>query len=146
MSTITKDPTGFTTSFSDYYNDDRDTEFFFHKIELADKMIINVQTNGIMDTTFELPISSRMAITHDAMISPEIGDAGIEPRLIVGNHSNLKIQIVATQIGKVIATSRNPKDTILSIGSRWFGRGDETNNEDFDRLMFILGNVKRLLG
>ncbi|KAK6455469.1 proteasome chaperone 3/4 [Scheffersomyces xylosifermentans] len=142
---IEQDPSGFSKAFTTYYKEDKETEIFFHKIELEDKIIFNVQFNGVMDTTFDIPISSRASINHSAAISHSEDDSGVEPVLLVGNHGNLKISIVATQIGKLIAASQSPKNTILSIGSKWFGKGDETNEDDFDKLMFILDNARKLL-
>ncbi|KAK6463989.1 proteasome chaperone 3/4 [Scheffersomyces coipomensis] len=145
MSTIKEDPTGFTRSFETHYKDDNDTEIFFHKIELDNKIILNIQFNGVMDTTFELPLSSKATVNYLSSISNSEADIGIEPLLLVGNHANLKISIVASQIGKLIATSGHPKDCILSIGSKWFGKFDESNDDDFEKLMFILENTKKLI-
>lgn len=143
MDEIKTDPTGFSTALEVHY--DQDVDFFFHKIELADRIILNIQINGVMDTTFDIPISSRTTINQAISGTMNIEDAGVEPRLLVGNHANFKILIVASQIGKLIALGQTPKDTILSIGSKWFGRGDEVGDDDFDKLMFVLGNVKKIL-
>lgn len=126
------------------YGDDDETEFFFQKIELGNKIVLNVQINGAMDTTFDIPMSSRQAITLNNTLGNE-EDTGVEPIILVGDYQNLKIQVVASQIGKLVLQSQNPKNVILSIGSKWFGKGDTTNDDDFDKLMFILGNVKSLL-
>lgn len=121
-------------------------EFTFHKIELSDKIILNVHTNGIIDTTFDIPISSKAAIssTTNSIDSSEEG-LGVEPIILVGDSSNLKIQIIASQIGKLILLLANPKNLILSIGSRWFGKGDEVKDDDFEKLMFVLANIKEIL-
>lgn len=143
MNQIKKDPTGFSTALEVQY--DNDTEFFFHKIELVDRIVLNVQINGVMDSTFDIPVSSRTTINQGLSGTGEIEDAGVEPRLLVGNHANFKILIVASQIGKLIALGHNPKDAVLSIGSKWFGRGDEVREDDFDKLMFVLENLKKIL-
>ncbi|KAL6451019.1 hypothetical protein SBY92_001269 [Candida maltosa Xu316] len=67
-----------------------------------------------------------------------------EPVLIIGDYSNMKLSIVASQVSKILSLN-SPKPTILSIGSKWFGKGDEVNDDDFEKLMFILENVKKLL-
>ncbi|KAG2735597.1 hypothetical protein G9P44_001811 [Scheffersomyces stipitis] len=145
MTEIQKDSTGLSSAFSAYYKDDRSTEIFFQKIEYADRMVLNIQFNGVMDTAFEIPISSRATINYSAALSNSDSDLGVEPVLLVGNHANMKISIVAAQIGKLILASANPKSAILSIGSKWFGKGDETEDSDFEKLMFILENTKKLL-
>lgn len=117
-------------------------ELRFQKIEFANKIVLNILTNHIMDTTFDLPLSTQ------ATINPEIGDEdslGVEPIVLVGNPHNLKIQVVASQIAKVVAMLENPRNVILSIGSRWFGAADQTDDGDFDKMMFVLSNVKQLL-
>lgn len=67
-----------------------------------------------------------------------------EPQMIIGDYSNMKISIVASQIGK-LTSLHSPRELILSIASKWFGKGDEVCDDDFEKLTFILENVKRLL-
>ena len=88
-----------------------------------------------MDTTFELPVSTKSAITYASALEipmdqfddeheQEIREREVipEPILLIGDHSNMKLLIVA----KFKLISNNcPKPTILSIGSKWFGKGDE---------------------
>lgn len=112
--------------------------------ELEDKMILHIQIDGAMDSTFDILISTGNNIMLASGYSSE--DTLIEPKLIVGNHANFKIQIVAGQIAKYIMQAKNPKDTILTIGSKWFGKGDEAQPEDFDKLMFVLENLGILFG
>ncbi|CAI5757197.1 unnamed protein product [Candida verbasci] len=139
---IKKDPTGFSKSIIKKYDDN--TEFFFHKLEFLDKIILNIAINGVQDTTFEIPMTTKTTINYMSAIEQDFEDQSPEPRLIIGNHDNLKIHIVASQIGKLILQS-NPKDLIISIGSKWFGKGDDIESDDFDKLMFVLANVKTLL-
>lgn len=108
----------------------------------ADKYILNVLVDDVMDTTLDLPISSHGAINQQ-LHNEE--DLAIEPQLLVGDPANLKIQIVAAQIGKVIMTLAYPKNTVLTIGSRWFGSGTETREGDFEKLMVVLEAVKGVL-
>ena len=111
--------------------------------ELEDKVILHIRIDSTMDSTFEIPVS-----TSDTMrlASGTLGeDTLIEPKLIIGNHANFKIQIVTGQIAKLMLQSSNPKDTFLSIGSRWFGKGDEAESDDFDKLMFVVENLGILL-
>lgn len=111
-----------------------------HKIEIDNCIIVNVLINGVCDTTFELPLSSPQTIN---ILSHIEDDDIIEPRLIVGDASNIKIQLIAGQIGKIMLKSLDePKAIILSIGLRWFGR-DITDN-DFQQLMFILEGIAKL--
>lgn len=127
-----------------YPGDNEETEFVFHKIEFQDKIILNVQINGVMDSTFDIPISSSSSINVYSRIKN--GEtSGVEPVILIGDHNNLKIQVVASQIGELVLASANPKNLLLSIGSKWFGKGDEADDKDFDRLMFVLDNVKKIL-
>lgn len=134
----------FNKSITAIYSGDEESEFTFHKIELNDKIILNVQINGVMDTTFDIPISSKSSINAYSNLNNS-EDGGVEPVVLIGDHSNLKIQVVASQIGKLVLVSSNPKNLILSIGSKWFGKGNESDGNDFDKLMFVLDNVKALL-
>lgn len=105
-------------------------------------MILNVLTNDIMDTTLDIPLSTQATI-NDGLSDED--SLGVEPVVLVGNPHNLKIQVVAGQIGKVVRQLKNPRNVILSLGSRWFGSGDSTEDGDFEKLMFVLGNIKKLL-
>ncbi|RCK63960.1 hypothetical protein Cantr_10638 [Candida viswanathii] len=156
MSTeISQDPTGFSKSFRSTYQNDTEDEFFFHIINYANQQIINIAINGLLDTTFELPVSTKSTINYAS--SMEIQTDGYdeeeedrerevipEPVLLIGDHANMKLLIVASQVSKIVSVT-SPKPTILSIGSKWFGKGDEVHEDDFERLMFILENVKKLL-
>lgn len=152
MSDVTKDPSGFSSAFTARY--DEATELFFHKLELNDRIILNVHINGILDHTFDVPLSTRTTIsepiasgyTSDEDEELHVADNSVEPRLVIGNHANLKIAIVAGEIGKLVGKFLlNPKDMVLSIGSRWFGLGDVVAKDDFEKLMFVLSNLKRVL-
>ncbi|EGW32516.1 uncharacterized protein SPAPADRAFT_55948 [Spathaspora passalidarum NRRL Y-27907] len=143
--TITEDPTGFSKSFIAHFNDNDKTEFFFHKLTLADQQIINVQMDGVMDTTFDIPMTTQASINYASSMEIDGNTLGVpEPVLMIGDHANMKISIVASQIAKLIAL-RSPRHTCLSIGSRWFGTGDEVQDGDFEKLMFIIENIKKLL-
>lgn len=111
--------------------------------ELEDKIILHIQIDGAMDSTFEIPVSTSDTMRLASGTQGE--DTLIEPKLVIGNHANFKIQIVAGQIAKLMLQSNNPKDTFLSIGSRWFGKGDEAQLNDFDKLMFVVENLGILL-
>lgn len=152
-SEIIQDPTGFSKSFISSYQNDTNNEFFFHIINYSNQQIINISINGLLDTTFELPVSTKSTINY--ISSMEIQTDGYdddgrerevipEPVLLIGDHANMKLLIIASQVSKIISVT-SPKPTILSIGSKWFGKGDEVRDDDFDRLMFILENVKKLL-
>ncbi|CAH6719456.1 hypothetical protein CLIB1444_02S08966 [[Candida] jaroonii] len=125
------------------YPDGSGTEVQFHKIEVADTIILNILIDGIVDTTFELPLNSQQSINILSDISNlDEESLGIEPIILIGDYKNLKIQIVASQIGKLFLKKlKSPKNVILSIGSKWFGKGDESTDRDFDKLMFILENT-----
>lgn len=114
----------------------------FQKIEYANKLILNVLTNDVMDTTFDIPLSTHATINQGLTDEESIG---VEPVVLVGDPHNLKIQVVAGQIGKVVKLLRNPRNVILTVGSRWFGSGDSTGEGDFEKLMFVLGNIRTLL-
>lgn len=115
-------------------------ELRFQKIEFADKIILNVLVNDVIDTTFDIPLSTHAAIS----LTRDEDALGIEPVVLVGDPHNLKLQVVAAQIGKIVQLTE-PRNVILSIGSRWFGRGDKTEQDDFEKLMFVGKHVKEVL-
>ncbi|CCG24778.1 Irc25 protein [Candida orthopsilosis Co 90-125] len=151
MSEITQDSNGFSKSFAITHAGE---EFFLHLIQFQNKQILNISINGILDTTFKIPTSTKTSINYESMMdlaenddedefSP--GERGLpEPQMIIGDYSNMKISIVASQVGKLMSLN-SPREIILSIGSKWFGKGDQVCDDDFEKLTFILENVKRLL-
>lgn len=124
-------------------------KFVFHKVEIGETLILNIMIDGIADTTMELPLNSQQAINILSELSnfEEYEESlGVEPRIIIGDHNNYKIQVIGSQIGKLLLkTLKEPKSVILSIGSRWFGKGDDTTDDDFDKLLFILDNLNKLI-
>lgn len=118
----------------------QDASFSFHCVSFADKVILNVVINGVADTSFDIPLSTHSTI-NTALRDEEA--LGVEPVVLVGDPNNIKLLVVASQIGKVVAQLANPRNVILTIGLRWFGR--EAVKGDFERLMFVLENVKKVL-
>lgn len=120
---------------------DGDT-FSFHCVSFADKLVLNVVVNGVVDTTFDIPLSTRTTI-NTALAQEEA--LGVEPVVLMGNPNNLKLQVVAAQIGKVVAQLAQPRNVILGLSLRWFGKDDEPQEGDFGKLMFVLEHVRTLL-
>lgn len=117
-------------------------QFTFHSVQFEDKLVLNILIDGIMDTSFDLPLLTPKAIDFLSLSNDE--SLGVEPIVLVGDPNNLKIQVVAAQIGKVVYLMGNRKNVILTLGSRWFGR--DTADGDFEKLMFVVSKVKELLG
>lgn len=117
-------------------------EFEFHKISYSDKLVLNIMVNGAMDTSFDLPLLTLSTINRSIQQEDSLGP---EPVVLMGDPNNLKLQVIASQIGKVVSQLRDPRNVILSMGSRWFGKTDETSDGDFEKLMFVLQHVKSLL-
>ena len=119
-----------------------DTEVRFQAVFFADKIILSILINEAADATFDLPLP-----IHTAMLPavPAEDSLPVEPIVLVGDQQNVKIQVVAAQIGKVVMHLKHPRNAILSIGTRWFARGDATNADDFEKVTFVLEHVKRLL-
>lgn len=116
--------------------------FEFHRITFTDKVILNVMVNGAMDTSFDIPLLTLSTINRSLDQEDSLGP---EPVVLMGDPNNLKLQVIASQIGKVAAQLKEPRNVILSIASRWFGNPDETNYGDFDKLVFVLQQIKSLL-
>lgn len=118
------------------------TPVSFQAIFFADKIIVNVVIDGAADATFDLPLSTHSAISTALQLEDSLP---VEPVVLVGDPQNIKMQVIAAQIGKVVLHLKHPRNVILSIGTRWFGRGDSTNEDDFEKVAFVLENVKSLL-
>lgn len=116
--------------------------FSFQTVEFDNKIILNVMINGIVDTTLDIPLSAQTTINP---LLQEEESLGVEPVVLLGDPRNIKIQVVASQIGKVVQLLKHPRNVILSIASRWFGCADETHDGDFEKLMFVMQHVKQLL-
>ena len=115
-------------------------ELQFTAVNLLDKILINVQIDGAMDTTLDIPLSTGAAVRLAGNGSWDL-DIGIEPVVLVGSRA-VKINVVATQIAKLVHMTG--KGVLLSIGSRWFGP-DEVQETDFDKLQMVLLGVKSVL-
>ncbi|CAH2352387.1 proteasome chaperone 3 [[Candida] railenensis] len=127
-----------------------DDEIVVSATNLEDKLILNIQINGSMDTTFDIPISTSVKVRQtlgggSQLINNNEDDAGIQPIVLIGEVNNIKLDIVATQIGKLMLTKQEPKNVILTLGSKWFGKSDVHEEDDFDKLMFILESVKSVI-
>lgn len=131
----------FSKSITSKYKDQDELEL--HKIEYDDRTILSIRTDGIMDATFSISPPSK-APSNILSMDGTMEDFGIDPVILVGDHSNLKTQVVATEIGKLVYRISPLKNLILTLGSNWFGKGDVTETQDFDKLMFILENIKEL--
>lgn len=119
--------------------------FEIQKVEFENRIILNVAIDGAMNFTFDIPLSNRVG--QPLVRADSANDPGVEPVLLLGDLKNIKMQVVATQIGKmVLYNGGKPKNVILTIGSRWFGDGNSTGTEDFNKLMFVLNNIKALVG
>lgn len=120
----------------------KNSELNFQAVFFNDKIIINVIIDGVADATFDIPLSTKSAISSSLNLDESLP---VEPVVLVGDPQNVKMQVIASQIGKVVLHLKQPKSVILSIGTRWFGRGDETNEDDFEKLALILQHIKALL-
>ncbi|KAI5964028.1 hypothetical protein KGF57_001139 [Candida theae] len=152
MSEVIQDSKGFSKSFATTH---ANQEFFFHLIQFQNKQILNISINGILDTTFRIPVSTKTSINYESMMDladNEDGGDGFasgdrlppEPQMVIGDYSNMKVSIVASQVGKLMSI-HSPREVILSIASKWFGKGDEVCDDDLEKLTFVLENVKKLL-
>lgn len=119
-----------------------DTQVSFQAVFFADKIILNVVVDGAADATFDLPLSTHSVISPALQLEEGLA---VEPVVLVGDPQNVKMQVVAAQVGKVVLHLKHPRNVILSIGTRWFGRGDVTGGDDFEKVAFVLENVKALL-
>lgn len=115
--------------------------FRFYKVDFVDKLVVGIVVDGVMDALFDLPLSTLKVIDEGVMKEDSLG---VEPVVLVGDPQNLKLQVVAGQIGKVIYSLGNRKNVILSMGLRWWGR--DTEEGDFDKLVFVLEKVRALVG
>lgn len=120
----------------------KNTELNFQAVFFVDKIITNVIIDGVADATFDIPLSTKSTISASLHLEDSLP---VEPVVLVGDPQNVKMQVIASQIGKVVLHLKQPKNVILSIGTRWFGSGDETNDDDFEKLALILQHIKALL-
>lgn len=114
-------------------------EFLFQWVEAADKGVFNVIIDGGMDSTFDIAIPTRLTMNLDAGLADTVS---VDPVLIVGDHSNLKAQIVAGEIGKMVISLKK-KPLVVSMATKWFG--SDVQEGDFERLMWVLQKVKETL-
>lgn len=121
---------------------EKETNVTFLAVFFADKVILNVIIDGAADATFDLPLSTHSAISQALQLEDSLP---VEPIVLVGDPQNVKMQVIAAQIGKVVLHLKYQGNVILSIGTRWFGRGDVTEDNDFEKVAFVLQHVKNLL-
>lgn len=114
----------------------------FQRLSFPNKLVLNILINDVMDTTFDIAMPTTSALSQN--LQDEMALA-TDPVLIIGDALNTKLKVFASQIGKVILQLPHPQDVILTMGSRWFGKGGEVQDGDFDKLVFILEQVKKLI-
>ena len=110
--------------------------FQFQHVEAADQVIYNLYIDGGMDSTFTVAVPASFTMAMHQMLPDQLQ---VDPVLVVGDHSNLKVQIIAAEVAKMVIIHKQ-KPVVLSLGSKWFGR--DLADGDFDRLMWVLGQVK----
>lgn len=115
-------------------------EFRFYSVSFADKLVVGIVIDGVMDALFDLPLSTLKAIDESVLKEDSLG---VEPVVLVGDPQNLKLQVVAGQIGKALYSLGNRKNVILNMGLRWWGR--DTQDGDFEKLMFVLEKLRELV-
>lgn len=110
------------------------------KISFADKYIVNVIVNDVVDSTFDIPLATLAQVNRVLQHEESLP---VEPVVLVGDPNNLKAQVMVGQLGKVILQLGAPKNTILSINSRWLGPAEATDG-DLEKLLFLLLQMKLL--
>lgn len=118
-----------------------DLEFFFHLIQFKDTTILNIHCNGVIDTTFEIPLLDFNQSLNFSMLTNNDCE-NIEPLLIMGDTKNIKSFVIASQIGKLFKSFGQTNPIILSIGLKWFN--DDKTVDDFEKVLFLLNSVKDL--
>ncbi|GMG52885.1 unnamed protein product [Ambrosiozyma monospora] len=64
--------------------------------------------------------------------------------VLIGNNANLKNQVLATQVGKLV-NQFNPQkknSLILNVSGKIFAKSENATNDDFTRLNFVLELIK----
>lgn len=136
--------TSFCKSTCALYDDAH--SILFQRIDFGEALVVNVAVNGVLDTTFEAVPKPAPPTYPDSYGSDDIGSTGPEPKLLVGNHANLKVQVVASEIAKLLGTLPSclcKEKVVFSMGLKWLGT--EPNNDDFNKVMFLLENLKLVL-
>ncbi|GME81595.1 unnamed protein product [Ambrosiozyma monospora] len=126
-------------------------------IEFANKFLINVSKNGEIDTSFDVQLPTeqrRMNHYNYDEYDVEDDDAdgsnmkdineGVMANVLIGNNANMKNQVLATQVGKLV-NQFNPQkknSLILNVSGKIFAKSENATNDDFTRLNFVLELIK----
>lgn len=134
----------FCKSITALYDDAH--SILFQRIDFGEALVVNVAVNGVLDTTFEAVPRPAAPACLDSYGLDDITTTGPEPKLLVGNHANLKVQVVASEIAKLFGTLPSclcKEKVVYSLGLKWLGT--EPDNDDFNKIMFLLENLKLVL-
>lgn len=121
-------------------------EYNFGINEFLDKRVVHVYRDGQKDSVVDIQLPTMLTQSILEEDEGEELESKIKSSYIVGDSRNMKTLIMATQIGKLLVKSDlGDKNVILNTSGRIFGRGDQVDDKDFERLMFVVSSVKELL-
>ncbi|GMG56448.1 unnamed protein product [Ambrosiozyma monospora] len=121
-------------------------------LEFANKFLINVSKNGEIDMSFDVQLPTeqkrmnRYSYEDDDFDGSNMKDIneGVMANVLIGNNANLKNQVLATQVGKLV-NQFNPQkknSLILNVSGKIFAKSENATNDDFTRLNFVLELIK----
>lgn len=131
-------------------------------LEYVDKLIVLISYNGEINTTYRVNIPDKNALSNiqglsinesaeDDAYNEEHGlqkdlldkTANLAPVCLLGDSSNLKLKIFASQLMALILTldKTETRDLIISASSKLF-HGKNVNDTDFDNLIFVMDTFK----
>ncbi|ODV82522.1 hypothetical protein CANARDRAFT_126621 [[Candida] arabinofermentans NRRL YB-2248] len=144
------------------YNDDISKfELTCSILKLNNKLIINLYKNGQIDICYDLQLNK---INKSQIIYNDYDDddndteyddltSNLIPIVLIGNSNNMKTQVLASQIGKLINEKNisNYNDNIILHSSGQFFNNDDNddnndnNDDDFNKLQFIISTFNKCI-
>lgn len=110
-------------------------------IGFADKRVLFIKKNGQVDTTFDITApSSRTLFEINATNSMDFVS---DKQVLIGDSTNLKISVLINHVAKLLYTSQESRNLIISTSSRLFPQ--EPEEKDMGKMITILKLVKHVI-
>lgn len=125
-------------------NFDNGDEINVQSIDFVDKKIVFVKYNGEIDTTFDVQAPDTKSLYDMIPGSTASEEISYEKICLIGDNSNIKLAVMVNHIAKLLYVSSETKGLIVSLSSKVF-MSKQPNQQDFDRLLFVLGLMKQII-
>ncbi|QPG72741.1 hypothetical protein FOA43_000042 [Brettanomyces nanus] len=115
-------------------------------VEFLDKVIVDIQKDGEMDVSYDIQLGKTgikkhpIGSTIEENVYDAVLDNNIVPTSLLDGSCNVKNQVVASQIGKLMGELQK-RNVIVNMSGKLF-KGTEFEKSDFQRLQIVVKLVR----